>query len=80
MDKSENSLINNNIKKTIMIYTIIMGAIIYFKPSMIYQNNGNLKKFGIKNKKGTVFPLWIIAIITAIISYYFVIFVTKVIK
>jgi hypothetical protein len=81
MENSKEFIIDNNIRITIVIYVFIMLTVIYFKPSLSYDENGNLKQFGIRdNKSNTIFPLWIIAIITAVFSYYLVLFVTKMIK
>lgn len=58
-----------------------MALIIFFKPSIAYNKENNLKTFGINgNNNTTIFPLWVLAIIIAIFSYYFSIFVTRLIK
>lgn len=81
MENSKEFIIDNNIRITIFIYVFIMLLVIYFKPSLPYDEHGNLKQFGIRdNNNNTIFPLWIIAIVTAVFSYYLVLFVMKIIK
>ena len=62
------------LKISIFIYIIIIIAIIQFKPSIFYVNNNSTKKlkvFGTGSKKNkTIFPLWFVMIVTAIIIYF----------
>lgn len=53
----------------IIIYFIMISFIILLKPDFCYDNNKNLKQFGIGSKK-TIFPLWLLIIFVALISYY----------
>lgn len=66
----------NPLKVSIFIYIIIIACIIHFKPSLFYVDNNSNKKlkiFGTGSKKNkTIFPLWFVMIITAIIIYFLV--------
>ena len=61
----------NKLYFTIITYLIIISLIIYLKPSMIFTKDGKLKLFGINNGQ-TIYPLWIVVSIIAILSYYFI--------
>jgi len=59
------------VQLAIVIYLIIIGVFIYINPSYIYDEDGNLKKFGTGNiKTDTICPLWLIILIFAVVSYY----------
>ena len=63
------------LKISIFIYIIIIIAIIQFNPSIFYVNNNSTKKlkvFGTGSKNKTIFPLWFVMIVTAIIIYFLV--------
>lgn len=69
-----NLISNNSIKISIIIYFIIVGIIIYLKPEYFYiTKNGKFKTFGTgKNKSKSIFPLWFVLIVLAIIIYFLI--------
>jgi uncharacterized membrane protein len=69
-----NIISNNSIKISIIIYLIVVAVFIYLKPSYFYvSKNGKLKTFGTgKNNSKSVFPLWFILIVLAIIIYFLI--------
>jgi hypothetical protein len=44
------------------------------KPKFMFNKDGTIKNFGLGYTKKTVLPIWLIAIILAIISYVVVIY------
>ncbi len=63
------------IKNNITLFSMLIFIGFYFiiiclKPSFIFERNGNLRNFGIGTKKKTVLPLWIVAIVLSILSYF----------
>ena len=71
------NLKESSIKITIILYLIIVGVIIYFKPDMFYVNNNTESKkykvFGTGSRKNkTIFPLWFALIVIAIVLYFLV--------
>ena len=60
-----------NLKNVIAIYLLIVFSILYSKPKFIFNEEGNLKEFG-TGKNKTVFSLWFIFLIGAIVSYIIV--------
>lgn len=68
-------IIRNNINlASISLYVIIFGAIVYLKPSFLYNVDGSLREFGLGSNKKTVLPVWLVSILTAIMSYFFVLY------
>jgi hypothetical protein len=43
-------------------------------PHFLYNQDGSLREFGIGYKKKTVIPIWLVALILAILSYLFVLY------
>ncbi len=66
----------NKVSISITLFLIIMASIHVFKPTMIYNTDGSFKPFGLGYRNKTVMPIWVIAIITAILSYLLVLFYT----
>lgn len=71
------NLKESSIKITVILYLIIVGVIIYFKPDMFYVNNNTESKkykvFGTGSRKNkTIFPLWFALIVIAIVLYFLV--------
>ena len=67
------------IKKHIISFAVLLFVAIYLiinnvKPSFLYTNEGQLRPFGLGYKNKTVIPLWLIAIISALLSYTMVLY------
>ena len=56
----------------IIIFAILFGLINLIKPSFIYNKDMTFRQFGIGTKNKTIVPIWLVAIILAIISYVIV--------
>jgi hypothetical protein len=53
-----------------LIYLIGITAVLYFRPKLMFQDNGNWKEFGLSNDaKHTWFPFWLYCISSAFVSY-----------
>jgi len=64
----------NFIKKHVISFAIIVFLAVYLtvnhiKPNFLYTRDGNLRPFGLGYKNKTIIPLWLIAIVIAILSY-----------
>lgn len=60
---------NNTAGVAIFIYIIIFMIIQYTNPSFLYNEDGSLREFGIGYSSKTILPIWLVAIIIAILSY-----------
>ena len=70
--------IENSLTISIILYLFLISLVIYLKPKLIFTEDGDIKKFGTGNRK-TIYPLWLIVLITSIISFY-IILIIKIIK
>ena len=59
---------------SIFIFIILFGIINAFKPSLIYNKDLSFRRFGIGYKNKTVVPIWLLAIMLAILVYVAVIY------
>lgn len=64
----------NRLNISLVIFLLIFSLIHYLKPSIVYNENGEFRPFGIGYRHKTVVPIWLVAIITAIFSYLFVMY------
>ncbi len=59
----------NKVNLSIILFILLFSLIHYIKPSLIYNYDGSFRQFGIGYKHKTVTPIWLFAIILAILSY-----------
>jgi len=53
-----------------LFYLIGIVLVLYFKPTLMFHENGNWKEFGInQDAKHTWFPFWLFCIVWAFVSY-----------
>jgi hypothetical protein len=68
----------NKLNIAVFIFLILFTIIHITKPVFIYNNEGGFRQFGVGYKHKTVVPIWLVAIILAILSYlsvlYFIMF------
>jgi hypothetical protein len=57
----------------ILLFSAIFVLVQVIKPSFLYNSDGSLRAFGIGTKNKTVVPMWLVAIILGIMSYFVVI-------
>jgi len=62
----------NKLNVSLLIFLVLFFMIHYLKPSIVYDENGEFRPFGVGYRHKTVIPIWLVAIITAIFSYLFV--------
>lgn len=60
---------NNTAGVAIFVYIIVFMIIQYTNPSFLYNEDGSLREFGVGYNSKTIFPIWLVAIIIAILSY-----------
>jgi hypothetical protein len=59
----------------IIVFLGLYAAIVRFKPKMIFYEDGTLKDFGLGYKNKTIIPIWLVAVVVAILSYMIVMYV-----
>lgn len=68
---------NNMVGCAILIYIIIFMLLQYANPSFLYNEDGSLREFGVGYSSKTILPIWIVAIIIAILSYLAVFYYSR---
>jgi hypothetical protein len=69
-----NFIINNKTLVSIFLFLILFTLILLGKPRFLYNSNGTLRDFGIGYKNKTILPVWLFAIVLAILCYIFVMY------
>lgn len=64
----------NRLSFAILLFLALFSLIHFLKPSLIYNDDGGFRPFGVGYRHKTVIPIWIVAIILAIFSYMFVLY------
>ena len=59
---------------SIIIFLILFSIIHMTKPTMLYNNDGSFRQFGVGYRHKTVIPIWNVSIVIAIFSYLFVMY------
>jgi hypothetical protein len=70
-------LAHNKVNVAILIFIITFSIFHYIKPGFAYTSEGGYRHFGIGFRNKTVIPIWMVAIIFAIFSYLFVLFLLR---
>lgn len=70
------SFIRTNVTSFSIILFLFMFFIIHIsKPNFIYNTNGTFRDFGLGYRNKTILPMWLIIVVTAIISYLCVLYI-----
>lgn len=72
MNELKNFIGKNKLNFSLLLFIIIFSLIHQLKPSIVYDEEGEFRPFGIGYRHKTILPIWLVAIITAIFSYIFV--------
>ena len=61
---------------SIVLFLFLFILVQFAKPNFLYGIDGSIREFGVGYKNKTFLPLWLFAIILAIISYMIVLYAT----
>ena len=59
---------------SILIFLALFSIIHMIKPTMLYNNDGSFRQFGVGYRHKTVIPIWSVSMVIAIFSYLFVMY------
>jgi hypothetical protein len=74
MDSLKLLVRKNRLQFAIVLFLIVFTFIHIQKPSLLYENDGSFRQFGVGYRKKTVVPIWLISIVVALLSYVMVSF------
>jgi hypothetical protein len=66
---SKKFLIYHKVSFAILLFILFFGMVHLVKPTFIYSPDGGFRPFGIGYQNKTILPVWIVAIVLAIVSY-----------
>jgi hypothetical protein len=61
----------------ILLFMVLFGVIQYAKPNVFYNTDGSIRKFGVGYKNKTILPIWLFAIVLAILTYVGILYYTE---
>jgi len=61
----------------IFLFMVLFGVIQYAKPGVFYNTDGSIRKFGVGYKNKTILPIWLFAIVLAILTYVGILYYTE---
>jgi len=64
----------NKLNIAVFIFLMLFTIVHVTKPTFIYNNDGGFRQFGVGYKNKTVIPIWLVAIVLAILSYLSVLY------
>ena len=59
---------------SILIFLILFSIVHMMKPTMLYNDDGSFRQFGVGYRHKTVIPIWGVSMVIAIFSYLFVMY------
>jgi hypothetical protein len=62
----------NKLNLSLTLFIMLFSLIHYLQPSLVYNEDGEFRDFGVGYRHKTVIPIWLVAIVVAIFSYLFV--------
>jgi uncharacterized membrane protein YidH (DUF202 family) len=71
---SKGFVLYHKLSIAIIIFLILFSVIHLTKPTMLYNENGSFRQFGVGYRHKTVIPIWGVSIVIAIFSYLAVIY------
>ena len=74
---SKTVLIRNKVNLSIILFVILFFIFHTIKPGFAYTNEGGYRQFGIGYRNKTVVPVWVVAILLALSSYLFVLYLIR---
>jgi len=59
---------------SIIIFLVLFSIVHMMKPTMLYNDDGSFRQFGVGYRHKTVIPIWGVSMVIAIFSYMFVMY------
>ncbi len=54
---------------SILLFLCLMFLVQWLKPAIVFDEHGQYRQFGIGHRRTTVFPIWVVTIVLAVLSY-----------
>lgn len=53
-----------------IVYISLYFMLVWLRPSVLFEPGGGLRQFGLGNSRTTIVPLWLVAILLGILSFF----------
>lgn len=53
----------------VTLYLFLVSGLLYVQPKLAFDEEGRIRPFGTRRKASTVFPLWLLVLGLAVVSY-----------
>lgn len=70
-------MIGSRLINSIVLFLVLFSLLHFTKPALIYNHAGGFRPFGLGYKQKTVVPMWLAAIMLAIVCYLVIFAVEK---
>ena len=64
----------NRVNVAVLLFVLFAFVIHYMQPTMLYNDDGSFREFGVGYLHRTVFPIWLVILLLSIFSYYSVLY------
>ena len=71
---NRNTIRQNITTVAIVIYILSYGAIVYLKPSFLYNTDGSLREFGVGQSRKTILPALLLSLVLSLMSYFSILY------
>jgi hypothetical protein len=51
------------------VFLVVYCLVLWTRPAFLYNNDGSLRQFGVGSSRKTVIPVWLLALIIAVLAY-----------
>lgn len=63
-------MFTSRISYSVVVYVMSMILLFISKPDLAFESNGELRTFGVSEKKDTIYSVGVLAVTMAIVIYY----------
>lgn len=63
-------MFNSRVSFSIIVFILSMILMFIVKPKIAFDENGDIRKFGVHSKKDTIYSIGVISMVMAIVTFY----------
>jgi len=63
-------MLNSRVSYSIIVFILCMIILFIVKPKLAFDQDGNIRKFGVQSKTDTIYSIGVVSIVLSIIIFY----------
>lgn len=63
-------MLNSRVSYSIIVFILSMIILFIVKPKIAFDEDGNIRKFGVQSKTDTIYSIGVLSIVLSIIIFY----------